>query len=408
MTKRINYKYLVVRGKFWYWVFYLNNKQHKISTGYLVQFSSKMKMLDPPEELLSKIPYSEEQRLELVQEQMVKKKEVPNPNVPKLITDYIDIYLEKMKELDSDPGHRKRSLNKFREVFGHYDLRKVPIGDVMDFHENLQKKYRDGTVSSDFSYIKRMFNYAKERGDIKPDESPFYTGAIKIKAGDARERVMTDDEQIVMEKYMKDWFYVPFKLAVDTGMRIGELAILERSWVNFNAGHYGRIELPIISTKQGKQQSRMGKRVTGSRHIYISLETSKLMKSVGASKTHPYFFSSARGAKLSKNYLQKEITKVWQFAAVEISLRNNVKLSDITGHDQNISFHVLRHTAATRDGNNGFTLRAIMAKYGWKKPEIAMRYVHEDDDAMQRLVLLTDSQQGQFVNTSNEMKTLSA
>ena len=64
MTKRINYKYLVVRGKFWYWVFYLNNKQHKISTGYLVQFSSKMKMLAPPEELLSKIPNSEEQRLE--------------------------------------------------------------------------------------------------------------------------------------------------------------------------------------------------------------------------------------------------------------------------------------------------------------------------------------------------------
>lgn len=49
-----------------------------------------------------------------------------------------------------------------------------------------------------------------------------------------------------------------------------------------------------------------------------------------------------------------------------------------------------------------------MAKYGWKKPEIAMRYIHEDDDAMQRLVLLDDSQQGQFVNTSNEMKTLSA
>lgn len=47
MTKKINYKYLVVRGKFWYWVFYLNNKQHKISTGYPVQFNSKMKMLDP-------------------------------------------------------------------------------------------------------------------------------------------------------------------------------------------------------------------------------------------------------------------------------------------------------------------------------------------------------------------------
>lgn len=408
MTKKINYKYLVVRGKFWYWVFYLNNKQHKISTGYPVQFNSKMKMLDPPEELLSKIPYSEEQRLELVQEQMVKKKEVPNPNVPKLVSDYIDFHLEKMKELDSDPISRENSLNKFKEVFGHYQLNKVPIGHVMDFHEGLIDNYRDSSISTYFSYIKRLFNYAIERGDIKPDESPFSTGAIKIKSGNARERVMTPEEQVVMEKYMKDWFYVPFKLAVDTGMRIGELAILERSWVNFNAGHYGRIELPIIFTKQGKQQSRMGKRVTGNRHIYISLETSKLMKSVGASKTHPYFFSSARGAKLSRNYLQKEITKVWQFAAVEISLRNNVKLSDITGHDKNISFHVLRHTAATRDGNNGFTLRAIMAKYGWKKPEIAMRYVHEDDDAMQRLVLLDDSQQGQFVNTSNEMKTLSA
>jgi integrase len=58
-------------------------------------------------------------------------------------------------------------------------------------------------------------------------------------------------------------------------------------------------------------------------------------------------------------------------------------------HGEIQNLHHVRHTWATRAGNGGATLRALMSAGGWRTPGMVSRYMkRKESQAMEAAVLL--------------------
>lgn len=160
-------------------------------------------------------------------------------------------------------GDAKRAINAFAETFGSRLITTIDSVEIKRWKLARLKtpKQRGGgrrsitSVHRDLNYIRHAFNFAIRKKWLTAN--PF-TGAKLIipKQEKKRERQITWDEEHRMREAIAtrgfEFLGMVLTFLVDSGLRIGELKLLERGMIKLDQGLYGHIYLPARITKNEK------------------------------------------------------------------------------------------------------------------------------------------------------------
>jgi integrase len=221
-------------------------------------------------------------------------------------------------------GTAKGQLTVLRDHFGTCRLRAITHGDVLQFRAArlAQKTRTDGqrtiaSVNRELSMLRRMLNVAQREGWIL--RSPFAGGDSLISVADEnkRERILTRDEEVKLlaacESPQRAHLRAILLCALDTGMRQGEIFSLR--WRDVDLEN-GLLNIQAFHTKTMKERQ-----VAITTRLALELER---LKASAPDNLDGLVFGIIDNVKRS-------------FTAA----RSKAGLNDVRFHD-------LRHTAATR------------------------------------------------------------
>lgn len=225
-------------------------------------------------------------------------------------------------------------------------LRSMDISEYRD--ERLDEEAASKTVREEMLLLSVVLAYAKSEWSI-PVEN-WVTHVRKPSPGKNRERRPSAEEELKLMAACRDCRTVGLDaavvLAVETGMRRGEIAGLSWTQVDFNA-HVVRLTV----TKNGER-----------RVVPLSLKAEDVLRALPRNldgKVFAFHDSNGMGAAFSRACARAGI--------------------------EDLRFHDLRHEAASRFAPRmpATTLAKLM---GWKTLQMAMRYYNPRDDELVALV----------------------
>jgi integrase len=262
----------------------------------------------------------------------------------------------------------KTQIKILRKYFGKRRIRSITYTDIQTYrNERLQSKgERTGkpiaiaTVNRELATLRRMLNVALTEDWIT--STPFNRGAPLISQADEtkRERVLSREEErrlldacaTLKRRHLRPLIIC----ALDTGMRRGELLKLQWKDVDLE----GRV-------------------------IHIKSFNTKTMK--------------ARDVPVSKRLLA-ELQHLWEVSPKDpeelaFGIKDNARMAFVSARHEakldDVRFHDLRHTAATRFIQSGMSLTEVGRILGHTVPMTTYRYVNPDTDTIQRAAAAMDS-----------------
>ncbi|WP_207696625.1 site-specific integrase [Enterococcus sp. DIV0212c] len=297
----------------------------------------------------------------IVREQIIEKKaqwQLIHKPVPYYFSgtfgDWVDIWLNKLMKGRLKPSTYTSYSNKFQvhilPYLGRLSLEKITAANIDQLIQEISKELRPSSVHVVFRLLKSCIYAAKERGYIyiNPCEQTILPRYKKTKV-----RALTRQEQQAVEvESLKSYKGLPILLALETGMRIGEICALKWSDINFSSS-----TLQVRRTKQRVNNTYANdsrtclietepKTMAGDRIIPLSKKLKKLLIAELDRTNSAYVISNGIHSVEPRtlNYRFEKIKR-------EIGL-------------QQVSFHSLRHTFATRCVELGANIASISALLG--------------------------------------------
>ena len=185
--------------------------------------------------------------------------------------------------------------------------------------------------------LKAVFNNAKRLGILK-DNPAACVQAPKV--NNVLVRYLTDGQEASLLEKLPEKYHSIVKVAINTGVRQGELLRLRWADLDWNVG-----VMTIHETKIGE-----------SRRIPLNSVVQKILAHI---KEHTLPAPEDCVFPLDRRYLRR----VFERAVIAAGLAP-------------FRFHDLRHTFASRLAMAGQNDRTIMALGGWKSPRMLDRYAH--------------------------------
>jgi integrase len=226
----------------------------------------------------------------------------------------------------------------FKSEFGDAPMRAIVPGDIERYAaKRTGEKKAAATLNKELSFLRRVFNLAI--ADDLLDKSPFRSVKF-LKENNQRVRFLSDDEEKRLKGALgRDWEIA--SLAINTGLRRAELFNLRCENVDFATGL-----ITIPRSKNGEL-----------RRVPMN-ETAKeiLRPRMGSEWIIQNRFGRPRNA---KNFKERVFDPA--VAAAEID---------------NLRFHDLRHTFASRLVMQGVDLPTVQALMGHKSISMTLRYAH--------------------------------
>lgn len=215
------------------------------------------------------------------------------------------------------------------------------------YRDTRLKHVKPATVRRDLGLLRAIFEYGIREWNIKLPENPL-AKIQKPKEPEARQRRLEDGElQAIIsasERHREPWLKNGILLAIETGMRRGELLKLEWNDVNNEDS-----TLLIRDSKNGS-----------SRIIPLSIQAINILKHQQRDSSKPsklIFPVSANAFQLSWQRCKKRIAK------------DNPKILDLRFHD-------LRHEAISRFFELGLSVPEVALISGHKDVRMLFRYTH--------------------------------
>lgn len=226
------------------------------------------------------------------------------------------------------------SLGSLTPFFGNQRLTAIDAQSIERFKQARMAKVTTSTVNRDLQCLRRLFNLAIVWRHAK--ENPV-RGVKFFRERSGRIRYLTFDEYRRLLEVLPDEIQPLVKVAVNTGMRQGEILALTWEDVDFENG-YASVNDPKNDTPRKAPLNP------------DALDA--LIKWRQGVQAGPVFPVAAR-------------TLQWQF-------RRALQKAEIP----NFRFHDLRHTCASWMTMAGEDLRVIMEVLGHKDIRMTMRYTH--------------------------------
>ena len=268
------------------------------------------------------------------------------PTIVEYSEEYLD-YQENVKQIRSFVRTRACG-GHFIRFFGDRKLSDVTAVDIDVYKQTrLSEGVKQNTVARELVVIRNLFYLAESRNKFFGKNPVRQSGIPTV--NDKKERVLTTEEERRLldacPKYLKD----AIQLALNTGMRRGEILGLRWDWIDFNEN---LITLPQTNTKN--QEMR---KVPVNQLIRKILLERKLL-SGGSDFVFP-----------------SEESRTGHIYWLNRSFKRACRLADIEG----LRFHDFRHTAATRLVESGIPLHAVAKLLGHSTVKITERYSHPEE-----------------------------
>jgi integrase len=283
--------------------------------------------------------------------------------LPKRGAPIFDVLADKYSELVSihKRGHHveKHILKALKAYFGKYRVSDLTAEDAEKYKTKRSQVVRPATVNRGLTLAKHMLAKAVEWEMIA--ENPF-RGVRNLDVPKRDERVLSANEEVKLlaacDRVRSRLLRPLVVLALNTGMRRGELLGLEWSRVDFD-----QRTVRIINAKSE----------TGRRVIPMNGTVHSLLSDLANRAASPLVFPSNRkpGEKLLD--LKKGFKKAVQLAGI-----------------QKLRFHDTRHTFATRLIRAGVDIITVQKLLGHSKITMTERYAHSLADVKMAAVSKLD------------------
>jgi len=273
-------------------------------------------------------------------------------------SDYIFNLKKRMKKQSwqKETGH---FTNRIKPAIGAIALKAITTEDIDRIIEKMQI---DGLAARTQQYligtIFRMWKHASNRKLVKAGDNPA-TGIKLKRINNTRTRILTPDELKQILEFLK--LYEPSAYDITlfcafTGCRFSEASNLKYEYLDFSR------ETALFPETKNKDR----------REVFLIPALIDMLK--------------LRGPKLAGKFVftKKDGTPYREPPGPFRTAVKNLELNINRGPRDRVTFHTLRHTAATLAARRGTPVKDMQILFGWKTPSMVFRYVKGDEDTQKR------------------------
>ena len=279
------------------------------------------------------------------------KDEQPEMGFREFVDMFIQDYSKTNKRSWKDDKCR---LSRLADFFGDVLLQSISPLDIEKFKAaGIGQGLSKSTVNRYLAILKRMYNVAITWGKAK--DNPMKQVKLYPETDNLKERILSSEEEVRLLANSPEHLIPVLIVALNTGMRLGEILGLTWEQVDFQAK-----EIKVLRTKSGRPRivdinSRLFETLAGLRerdgsgqYVFLNPKTGK-----------PY-------TKLRKSFKQ---------ACRKAKIRD-------------LRFHDLRHTFASRLVERGADIIRVKELLGHSTVRITERYLHSNREERKRAVEL--------------------
>lgn len=259
------------------------------------------------------------------------------------------------KSIKTQSDYRSAGRKYLIPMFGDILLKdfKAEHGDQLLRKLVIIEKTAPRTTNKIMSIMKQVFSFCEERKWLKDNPLRFFK---KLKQDQGRIDFLESEEiDLLLNANEDQEFFSLIVLALNTGMRIGELCGLKWDRVNFSTGQ--------IEVSRSLSRSLVQERTKTSliRQIPMNAEVRTILKELHLkSNFNQFVFTRKNGLPYTADHFSQ------RYFAPALN-RANVR---------NVPFHILRHTYASHFMMNGGSLYDLQKLLGHTSIVMTQRYAH--------------------------------
>jgi len=282
-------------------------------------------------------------------------------------SEYKDEYHYYIKDIKQIRSHirTKQVLDRFQSNYGSYRLNEIS-SEVIDNYKTQRQNdgIKNSTINRELTIISGFFSYAYKNKKFFGRNPVSEAGRLEYNS--VIERILRPEEEIKLleccDKYLKDIV----QIALNTGMRQGEIFKLRWDWIDFENNF---IALPQTHTK-----SKRERKIPLNQTVRKILMTRKL-----SSGGTDYVFMSPTGINKYINNVTRSFKTACKRAGIDY-----------------LRFHDLRHTAATRLVESGIPLHTVSKLLGHTSVTTTERYSHPENSVIRATEILFEYNNSRF------------
>lgn len=271
---------------------------------------------------------------------------------PKKLLDIINEYKEYKKANYTAPTLHDHILDNFLKLVGNAPISKITPNDIEKYKNLRSGVVQNSTINRELNSLSKMFSLAVENDYIKI--SPF-SSVKKLRIENKPDRFLDAEEEKKLLASSNSFIQKIIITALHTAMRKGEILNLKWDDIDLKKGY-----IKILKTKNNR-----------TRRIPLSDKLKKILKELP--KISEYVFSNPQ-------------TKT-KYTDIDNVFSRAVKKSGI----KHITFHQLRHTAATRMVERGIDLIVVKEILGHEDISTTQRYSHPVPERTQEAINILNS-----------------
>jgi integrase len=290
----------------------------------------------------------------------VNSKETFKTLIDKFIEDYLETNVKKSTKLRYMTDINIRIIPEF----GNQRISNISYINILNFQNFLVKKQKKhpATINRCMTVLSLIFSKGVDWGICR------YNPCTKIKCLKEIQKPYRwwRDRQTIL-KFLNhaesNHYFLLYRLALETGMRLGELTGLLWDAVNLESGQ-------IEVYRQFDVHTGMHGPLKNNQHrtVWIPTSTIPLLRELSLKSSSDHVFTKPDGTQCRNDSIANSIFKNLQTNA-------NVPI---------INFHGLRHTYASHYMMNGGDLYDLSKLLGHSSIEVTMKYAHLSPESLRR------------------------
>jgi len=266
------------------------------------------------------------------------------------LNEYAKEYVAYQRDIKQIRSHdrTKTCIEHCCGFMGHKKLSDITADDIDLYkQQRLSKGIKQNTIARELQVLRNLFNHAYKRDKFFGKNPVSESGLPTF--NDKKERVLTRDEETRLLNACPDHLKDVIRIALNTGMRRGEILGLTWDWIDF--------EECIITLPQTHTKTNISRKVPINEIVRRILLKRKLQS--GGSE---FVFPSEKSKSGHIKWLKRSFKRACEDAQIK-----------------DLRFHDLKHTAITRMVEAGVPRDDISKVVGTSYKLIVERYSHQKE-----------------------------
>lgn len=287
-------------------------------------------------------------------------------------------------------------------TLGRIRLTDLTSAQVTAWHRGLPSR---GVRTQCYRTLRAMLNAAVLSPDTALTENPCQVRGGDSTRGQVLERYLfSAGEVAALADAMDPRARALVLLLADAGLRINEALALRREDLTLGEAT-AFVEVRHSIVREGRGRALGPTKTKEERRVQITPGTATALRQHLETYTGPAAAAPVFSVDGGSSPLSDRTAATWLRDAMG-------RAGVVVPAGKQGGWHAFRHYSATRYGQAGASLAAIMRRYGWRKPEQAMHYQRADADyerdMLDRMATLTDEGAATWAGLAEERRAASA